>query len=89
MQKPKLSIEDANAIAAAIIKRAQFPNNLVTHVDLDVPQEMMSAPKKRGRPAKMKTAEEIGADADSDEYSLDLTGNWADRARQSRWSDDA
>ena len=88
MQKPKLSIEDANAIAAAIIKRAQSPNSLVTHIDIDVPQEMMSAPKKRGRPARMKTAEELGTDADSDEYSLDFTANWADRARQSRWSDD-
>ena len=88
MSKPKLSIEDANVIAAAIIKRALSPNNLVSHIDIDVPQEMMSTPKKRGRPAKMKTAEELGADADSDEFSLDLTGNWADRARQSRWSDD-
>lgn len=89
MQKPKLSIEDANVIAAAIIKRAQMPNSLVTHFDIETPQEMMSTPKKRGRPAKMKTAEELGTDSDAEEYSLDLTGNWADRARQSRWSDDA
>lgn len=89
MSKPKLSFEDANVIAAAIIMRAQTPNSLVSHLDIDAPQEMMSNPKKRGRPAKMKTAEELGTDADADEYTLDFTGNWADRARQSRWSDDA
>lgn len=88
MSKPKLSIEDANVIAAAIIQRAQSSHNLVSHIDIDAPQEMMSSPKKRGRPAKMKTAEELGADADAEEYSLDFAGNWADRARQSRWSDD-
>lgn len=88
MSKPKLSIEDANVIAAAIIQRAQFANNFVNHTDIDTPLEMMSSPKKRGRPAKMKTAEELGTDADAEEYSLDLAGNWADRARQSRWSDD-
>lgn len=88
MSKPKLSIEDANVIAAAIIQRAQSSNNLVSHIDIDVPQEAMSSPKKRGRPAKMKTSEELGAEADAEEYSLDFAGNWADRARQSRWSDD-
>ena len=89
MLKTKLSIEDANSIAAAIINRAQHPNHLVSYTDIDTPQEMMSTQKKRGRPAKMKTAEELGVDADADEYALDLNGNWADRARQSRWSDDA
>lgn len=89
MQKPKLSIEDANSIAAAIIKCAKNPNSIVARINIDVPQEMMTTLKKRGRPAKMKTSEELGADADSDEYALDLTGNWAERAQQSRWSDDA
>lgn len=89
MSKPKLSFEDANVIAAAIIMRALSSNSHVSHFDIELPQEMMSAPKKRGRPAKMKTAEELGSDADADEYALDFSGNWADRARQSRWSDDA
>lgn len=88
MSKPKLSIEDANVIAAAIIAHAQQPSHFVNHIEIEIPTESLSMPKKRGRPAKMKTAEEIGGDAEAEEYSLDFANNWSDRARHSRWSDD-
>ena len=93
MSKPKLSIETANVIAAAIIQRAlqgdQNVNTFSSALDIEAFVEIsVASPKKRGRPAKMKTQEELGVEADADEYALDFTPNWSEKARQNSWSDD-
>ena len=80
MSKAKLTLEDARAIAAAILSRAQLTPSVAKTSDAPA--------RKRGRPAKLKTAEELEHDADADDYMLQLSDGWMEKASQSRWSDD-
>ena len=57
MSKAKLTLEDAHAIAAAILSRAQLTPSVAKTSDAPT--------RKRGRPAKLKTAEELEHDADA------------------------
>lgn len=81
MSKPKLTLEDAHAIAAAILSRAQLTPSVAKSTDA-------SPSRKRGRPAKLKTADELEHDADAEDYVLQLSDGWMDKASQGRWSDD-